>query len=88
MTLIDTIELMKGENYHDRFKAEYYQLVIRYKGLVKMIQKWDAGTLEFKPNCPRSTYDLQMKFMSDYIAVLEMRAAIENIELKNVEFGG
>jgi hypothetical protein len=85
MKLRETIELMTSENYHDRFKAEYYQLVIRYKRLVKRMQMWDDGTLEFEPNCPRGTYNLQMKFMADYIAVLESRAAIEGIELEDIE---
>ena len=85
MKLKETIELMTSENYHDRFKAEYYQLVIRYKRLVKIMQMWEDGTLEFEPNCPRGTYNLQMKFMADYIAVLESRAAIEGIELEDTK---
>ena len=85
MKLNETIQLMTSESYHDRFKAEYYQLVIRYKRLVKRMQMWDEGTLDFEPNCPRGTYNLQMKFMADYIAVLETRADIEGIELEDVE---
>lgn len=69
------------KKFENRFKAEYNQLVIRYNGLNRMIENWDKGCLSFKPTCPRSTYDLQLKAMKDYIAVLEARAIMENIDL-------
>lgn len=84
MDLIDTIEMMGSSDYKERFKAEYAQLVIRYYGLKNMLEKWDNGTLEFKPTCPRSTYNLQIKAMTDYIAVLEARAVMENVDLEDV----
>ena len=49
-----------------------------------MLEKWDNGTLEFEPTCPRSTYNLQIKAMTDYIAVLEARAVMENVDLESV----
>ena len=84
MELKDTIEMMVSDDYKERFRAEYYQLVIRYNKLKAMIEKWDNGTLEFKPTCPRSTYNLQIKAMTDYIAVLEARAVMENVDLESV----
>ena len=81
MKLSETVEMMNSADYKDRFKAEYNQLVIRYKGLKSMIDKWDNGTLQFKPTCPRSTYNMQIKAMTDYIAVLEARAVMEDVEL-------
>ena len=81
MTLQDTVALMNSADYKERFKAEYAQLVIRYEGLKGMLKKWDDGTLEFEPTCPRSIYNMQIKAMSEYIAVLEARAAIENVYL-------
>ena len=80
-TLKDTVELMTSTDYRDRFIAEYQQLVIRYRGLRNMLDKWDRGELEFKPTCPRSTYNMQIKAMTDYIAVLEARAVMEGIML-------
>lgn len=71
---------MISTDYKERFKAEYAQLVIRYEGLKGMLKKWDDGTLEFEPTCPRSIYNMQIKAMSEYIAVLEARAAIENVD--------
>ena len=84
MDLIDTIEMMGSSDYKERFKAEYAQLVIRYYGLRNMLEKCDNGTLEFKPTCPRSTYNLQIKAMTDYSAVLEARAVMENVDLEDV----
>ena len=84
MKLADTVEMMNSSDYKERFKAEYAQLVIRYSGLRNMLEKWDNGTLEFEPTCPRSTYNLQIKAMTDYIAVLEARAVMENVDLEDV----
>ena len=73
--------MMNSEDYKERFKAEYFQTVIRYQKLESMLQKWDNGELNFNPTCPRSTYNMQIKAMADYIAVLEARAVMEGIEL-------
>lgn len=81
MKLSDTIEMMSSPDYKKRFKAEYYQLVTRYRSLKSMLTKWDEGTLNFEPTCPRSTYNMQIKAMTDYIAVLEARAVMEDIVL-------
>lgn len=81
MVLSDTVEMMNSENYKERFKAEYYQVAIRYGKLRNMLDKWNDGNLNFKPTCPRSTYVLQIQAMENYIAVLEARAVMEGIEL-------
>ena len=85
MKLSDTVEMMNSTDYKERFKAEYNQLAIRYKGLKAMLDKWDNGTLQLEPTCPRSTYNMQIKAMADYLAVLEARAVMENIVLDVVE---
>lgn len=84
MKLADTVEMMNSSDYKERFRAEYAQLVNRYYGLRRMLEKWDNGTLEFIPTCPRSTYNMQTKAMEDYIAVLEARAVMEEINLEDV----
>lgn len=82
LKLADTIDGMKSEDYKKRFIAEYEQLVIRYRGLTNMLNKWDRNEeLGFVPTCPRSTYNMQVKAMTDYIAILEARAVMEGIEL-------
>ena len=79
--LRDTIEMMNSEDYKERFKAEYYQVVIRYQKLKSMLDKWDNDQLEVTPTCPQSTYNMQIVAMTDYIAVLEERAVMEGVEL-------
>lgn len=79
--LNQTIDMMNSSDYTLRFKAEYAQLGIRLMKLENMLKKWDEGELNFKPSCPRSIYDLQVRYMKDYKAILEARAAIENIIL-------
>lgn len=84
MVLSNTVDKMLSEDYKERFIAEYQQLSILHDGLKKMLDNWDKGNLNFIPTCPRSTYDLQIKAMSDYRAVLEARAVMENIDLKKL----
>lgn len=79
--LRDTVEMMNSEDYKERFKAEYYQVMISYKKLKSMLDKWDNDRFEFTPTCPRSTYNMQITAMADYIAVLEARAIMEGVKL-------
>ena len=81
MELKDTVEMMNSADYKERFKAEYQQVAIRHQKLAAMLQKWDNGELNFTPTCPRSTYNMQVRAMTDYIAVLEARAVMEGVEL-------
>lgn len=81
MELKDTVEMMNSADYKERFKAEYRQNVIRYQKLAAMLEKWDNGELNFTPTCPRSTYNMQIKAITDYIAVLEARAVMEGVDL-------
>ena len=79
--LSQTVDMMTSSDYKERFKAEYAQVVIRYNKLKNMLDKWDKDELTFTPTCPRSTYNIQIKAMTDYIAILEARAVMENIIL-------
>lgn len=72
---------MQSKDYKERFKAEYFQVVIRYRGLAAMMDKWNRNELSFSATCPRSTYNMQITAMTDYIAILEARAVMEGIEL-------
>ena len=82
MTLEETKDLMCSPDYKERFKAEYYQLKIRYDKLKDMCEKWDKGELDFKPTCPRYIYRRQLDKMAGYLSILEERAEIEGVELK------
>lgn len=56
MELNEIIDLMKSADYKDRFKAEYFQLKIRFDKLSAMHTKMKDGTLEFTPTCPIEIY--------------------------------
>lgn len=43
MTLKDTVEMMNSDDYKERFKAEYYQLVTRYRVLNQCLQNGMRG---------------------------------------------
>lgn len=84
-TLKDTCDMMTSDDYKERFRAEYMQVVIRYGKLKTMLDNWDSGDLNFTPTCPRSTYNMQIRAMADYIAVLEARAVMEGVDLQEVQ---
>lgn len=88
MDLNDTIIMMANADYKERFKAEYYQLKIRFEKLVAMMEKWHAGELEFTPACPKEVYRLQLKAMHDYLDILVIRAKLEGIELELIQDDG
>ena len=79
--LKQTVRFMNSEDYKKRFIAEYWQLKIRYEKLDKLVFLWDQERLTFTPTCPRSWYDVQLKAMSDYLQILQKRAAKEGINL-------
>lgn len=81
LELKDTVSGMLSADYKERLKAEYNQAAIRLGNLEAMLDKWDAGKLDFSPTCPLSTYGMQIDAMANYIAVLEARAAMEGIDI-------
>lgn len=83
MELKDTIALMTSEDYRERFKAEYLQLKIRIEKLSAMLEKWDAGELDFEPTCPKDLLEEQCNHMDDYRMTLERRARLEGIDLED-----
>lgn len=82
MELKDTIELMNSADYKERFKAEYWQTKIRYNKLHTLIIKMEAGTCDFTPSCNLEIHKEQAKHMGMYLHILEVRAEIEGINLK------
>ena len=81
MDLQTITKLMLSQDYKERMKGEYYHLLNRKENLEAVLKLWDSGKLNFTPDCPRSIYDLQMRAMNDYQAVLEARAKIEGVAL-------
>lgn len=72
---------LKDTVYWERYKAEYYQLRVRVEELAAMLEKYAAGTLDFKPSC---SYDLlleQLVYMRGYMRILKERAMIDGVAL-------
>ena len=90
--LQDTAALMASTDYKERFVAEYRQTKIRYERLKAFNTKIEAArqvahTVD-KYKCPMPEHDCpddllreQQKVMGEYLHILEVRAAIEGIEL-------
>ena len=81
MELERLIELMKSEDYKDRFRAEFYQLEDRIDKLSNMLEIYKAGTLDFTPSCSYELLNNQLKAMNEYLLYLTVRAEIEGIEI-------
>lgn len=69
------------EDYKQRMINEYQELKERYEKLHSMIVKYEAGTLDFKPDCSIELLKKQAHAMGEYLYILEVRAQIENINL-------
>ncbi len=81
MDLKDTVDLMNSEHWENRFLAEYRQTKIRAERLHRMIVKAQAGTLDFKLNCPVCLLEAQEAAMREYLRILEIRAEKEAIDV-------
>lgn len=69
-------------DWKERVVQEYKELKERYNKLHKMIIKYEAGTLDFTPNCSLELLKEQKRYMGEYLRVLEIRAEIEDIDLE------
>lgn len=80
--LKDTIELMNSSDYKDRFKAEYYQLKIRYTKLHAMLCKLEAGKLDFTPSSSRAILYEQQRYMVEYLVVWKFVRNLRELSFK------
>ncbi len=69
------------EEYKIRMADEYRQTKNRYNKLHDIIVKYEAGTLEFRLNCPIEILKKQANAMGQYLFILEVRAEIEQVVL-------
>ena len=69
-------------DWKERFVQEYKELEERYNKLHRMVIKYEAGTLDFTPNCSLELLKEQKKYMGEYLRVLEIRSEIEGIDLE------
>lgn len=68
-------------DYKEKMKKEYQELKERYDNLHKFIVKYEAGTLDFEPDCSLELLKRQAKAMGDYLFALEARAEISKVKL-------
>ena len=81
MNLKETVSMMNSADYKERFKAEFYQLLIRLDSLTSMLIKWENNTLDFEPKYSKEILESQVIFMKGYLDILLLRAKKEEIEL-------
>ena len=90
MELKDTVKQMTSADYKERFKAEYYQLKIRYEKLKAFNTKIEAAerthnsAMMPKHDCPQCLLREQQHLMGQLLHTLEVRAVIEGITLEEV----
>ena len=91
MKMSDTIGKMLSKDSKDRMLAEYWQTKIRYRKLKAFTNRIEAARLQKKPEPQHScSYDLlrkQQSIMGEYMHVLELRFAIDglNIDIEETE---
>ena len=68
-------------DWQQRFVIEYEELANRAKKLQAILDKYDAGMLDFKPQTPIGLLRAQLSIMRAYMAILEERAEFEDIDL-------
>ena len=64
-----------------RLAIEYKELADRAEKLQAMLDKYDAGLLDFTPQTPIGLLRAQLSIMCAYMAILEERAEFEDIDL-------
>lgn len=72
---------MISDDYKERFKAEYKQLIIRLDRLNKIINEMEEDKLDYKAICSLSVLVAQSKYMDAYASILRYRAQAEGINL-------
>lgn len=79
--LAKTAPLMSSDDYKDRFVAEVRQVEFRHRRLCEMLERWNDGSLDFEPSCPKELLNRQRVVMFEYLEILWKRAEIEGIRL-------
>jgi hypothetical protein len=68
-------------DWQQRFLIEYEELADRAEKLHAILDKYDAGLLDFTPQTPIGVLRAQLSIMRAYMAILEERAEFEDIDL-------
>ena len=68
-------------DWQQRFLYEYEELADRAEKLQAILDKYDAGLLDFQPQTPIGLLRAQLSVMCAYMSILEERAEFEDIDL-------
>ena len=68
-------------DWQQRFVIEYEELADRAEKLRAMLDKYDAGLLDFTPQTPIGLLRAQLSVMCAYMSILEERAEFESVDL-------
>lgn len=79
--LHNTIYGMISDDYIERFKAEYKQLIIRLDRLRTIIYKAKTRKISFQLESSLQLLEAQASYMDGYASVMRDRAATEGINL-------
>ena len=84
--LKDTVDMMLSNDRKIRFLGEYWQAQIRYEKLHAFVIKVKAGLFrEDLLSCPLENLVAEKAALGNYLQQLEIRAAIENIDLYDLD---
>lgn len=67
-------------DWQQRFVLEYKELLEKTIKLGNMLNNWDS--LNFTPKCSKPLLTAQYNTMRAYLSILEERAVIEDVKLK------
>lgn len=67
-------------DWQQRFVIEYKELLEKTTNLGNMLDNWD--NLNFTPKCSKLLLTTQHNTMKAYLSILEERAIIEDVKLK------
>lgn len=67
-------------DWQQRFVREYTELLEKTIKLGNMLENW--GNLNFTPKCSKPLLTTQYNIMRAYLSILEERAVIEDVKLK------
>lgn len=67
-------------DWQQRFVIEYKELLTKTIKLGNMLENWD--NLNFTPKCSKPLLTAQYNTMRAYLSILEERAVIEDVNLK------
>ena len=68
------------QDWQQRFVREYTELLEKTVKLGNMLDNWD--NLNFTPKCSKPLLTAQYNTMRAYLSILEERAVIEDVNLK------